>query len=254
MNKSIMNELSILIKHELKLTLRNPFWVFFGLFQPVVYLVLFAPFLNGLAGSSGFPGSAIQFFAPGLLIMNAVMNAGYAGFGLLDKLSSGFIERIRVLPISRISIVLGFVLDVSITLIFQSILLLLVSLAFGLQINVAGFSVLMLLLLIIGVFMASCSFSLSLIINDGGALASAVSFFTMPLLLLSGIMLPLSFAPRWIQLIAKANPFYYAVDAARALINGTIYDSSVIAAFGLFGIVAIIALWWFASMMHDAVS
>jgi len=80
MNKSITNELSILIKHELMLTLRNPFWVFFGLFQPVVYLILFAPFLNGLAGSSGFPGSAIQFFAPGLLIMNAVMNAGYAGF------------------------------------------------------------------------------------------------------------------------------------------------------------------------------
>ncbi len=251
----MMNELSILIKHELMLTLRNPFWLFFGLFQPVVYLVLFAPFLNGLAGSSGFPAAtAIQFFAPGVLIMNAVMNAGYAGFGLLDKLSSGFIERIRVLPIKRISIVLGFVLDVSITLIFQSILLLLVSMAFGLQINIAGFSVLMLLLLIIGVFMASCSFSLSLIINDGGALASAVSFFTMPLLLLSGIMLPLSYAPRWIQLIAKANPFYYAVDAARLLINGTIYDSSVFAAFGLFGIVAIVALWWFSTMMHEAVS
>ena len=39
-----------------------------------------------------------------------------------------------------------------------------------------------------------------------------------------------------------------------ALINGTIIDSSVVTAFVLFGIVAVIALWWFATMMHDAVS
>lgn len=242
-----------LIKHELSLLIRNPFWVFFGLFQPIIYLLLFAPFLNGLASSAGFPGNnAIQFFAPGLLIMNAVMNAGYAGFGLLDKLSCGFIERLKVLPISRISIALGFVIINALSLIFQSILLLVISMLLGLQINYLGFIVLIGLLLMIGIFMSSCSYALSLLINDGGGLASAVSFFTMPLLLLSGIMLPIAYAPQWLQWMAKCNPFYYAVEASRFLISGTIMHTSVLTAFVFFSIIAILGLRWFIRILQNA--
>ena len=39
----------LILKHELLVTAREPFWIFFGLFQPVVYLLLFAPFLSGIA-------------------------------------------------------------------------------------------------------------------------------------------------------------------------------------------------------------
>src|SRR4051812_27658716 len=109
MNK-ILRDTWLIGKNELLIQIRNPLWLFFGLFQPIIYLVLFSPFLKGIASAPGFPtGNAIQFFAPGLLIMNVLFGATFAGFGLIDQLRTGFIERIRVTPVSRLSLVLGFV-------------------------------------------------------------------------------------------------------------------------------------------------
>ena len=109
MKKTILD--TILIgRNELLIQVRNPLWFFFGLFQPIVYLALFSPFLSGIAHAPGFPsGNAIQFFVPGLLIMNVLFGGSFAGFVLLDQLRSGFIERIRVTPISRLAIVLGLI-------------------------------------------------------------------------------------------------------------------------------------------------
>ncbi len=96
------------------MTVRNRFWIFHGLFQPIIYLLLFGPLLNGVSATRGLPGgSAIQFFAPGLLIMNALFSAGFEGFSLQDKVDSGFLERLRVTPISRLSLALGFILQSS---------------------------------------------------------------------------------------------------------------------------------------------
>jgi ABC-2 type transport system permease protein len=61
MNKLLMDTY-LLGKNELIVQVRNPLWLVFGLFQPVVYLLLFAPFLTGIAKTPGFPtGNAIQF-------------------------------------------------------------------------------------------------------------------------------------------------------------------------------------------------
>ena len=39
-------------------------------------------------------------------------------------------------------------------------------------------------------------------------------------MLLSGILLPLTFAPVWLKTVADCNPFNWAVDAVRALFAG----------------------------------
>src|ERR1017187_4962173 len=115
-----MRDTYLITRNELLVTIRNPFWLFQGLLQPVIYLVLFAPLLNGVSSVRGFPSSnAIQFFAPGLLIMNALFSAGFEGFTLRDRVLSGFLERLRVTPVSRLSLALGFILQSSATLIFQ---------------------------------------------------------------------------------------------------------------------------------------
>ena len=255
MNK-LLRDTYLIGKNELLIQVRNPLWLFFGLFQPIVYLALFSPFLSGIASAPGFPtGNAIQFFAPGLLIMNVLFGAAFAGFGLIDQLRSGFIERIRVTPVSRLAIVLGLVLRSPVVLIVQSAILLLVAFVFfGLQINVAGMLILAVLLIIIGITMASLSFTIALITKEEGTLAAVTNFFTLPLLLLSGVMLPLSFAPTIIRNIAKFDPFTYSVNASRALMNGLIHDSSISASFIIFIILCVLALTWFIRSMREAVA
>ena len=49
----------------------------------------------------------------------------------------------------------------------------------------------------------------------------------MPLLLLSGILLPMALAPDWLQTLSTLNPLTHAVDAARALFNGQWGDPEI---------------------------
>lgn len=250
-----MRDTYLIMTNEIKVTFRNPFWIFHGLVQPVIYLLLFGPLLNGVAGTRGFPSTnAIQFFAPGLLIMNALFSAGFVGFSLQDKVDCGFLERLRVTPVSRLALAMGLILVSSIELLIQSVVLVLCALLFGLQFNLFGIALLVALILLIGVAMASTSFSLALVTREGGMLAGVTNTFVLPLLILSGVMLPITFGPPIIQALARLDPFLYAVNAARALINGAILDSSVGIAFLVFAALSVVTLAVFIRGMREAVA
>lgn len=250
-----MRDTYLIMTNEIRVTFRNPFWIFHGLVQPVIYLLLFGPLLNGVAGTRGFPSSnAIQFFAPGLLIMNALFSAGFVGFLLQDKVDCGFLERLRVTPVSRLALALGLIFVSSIELLIQSVVLVLCALLFGLQFDLFGVLLLVVLILLIGVAMASTSFTLALITREGGMLAGVTNTFVLPLLILSGVMLPVSFGPPLIQALARLDPFLYAVNAARALINGSIFDPSVGIAFVVFLGLSLITLAIFIRGMREAVA
>lgn len=250
-----MRDIYLITLNELRVTMRNPFWSVSGLFQPIIYLLLFGPMLNGIAGAHGLPGgNAIQFFAPGLLIMNALFGAGFEGFTLRDKLDSGFLERLRVTPISRLSLALGFILQSSVNLVIQSAALILCSVFFGLRLDALGAAALVVLIILIGITMASLSYRLALVIREGGILAGIINTFVLPAMILSGIMLPVSFGPPIIRALARLDPFLYAVNAARALINGDLADPSVVAAFALFALLSIVTLAIFIRGMREAVA
>ena len=253
--KKFLTDTYIIFKEEIRILVRNPFWVFIGLFEPVVYLLLFMPFLKGVTSAPGFPAeSTSHFFVPGLIVMTAMFNSSYAGFGVLDLLENGFIERLRVTPVNRLSLVLGFVLQSVIVLLIQSIIICIISLFFGYSPSFTGLVFLFLLVLLIAITLSSTSYSIAFMVKDGGMLASVINFFVLPLFLLSGIMLPLSFAPKIIQSIALANPFTYAVNASRFLSDGLIGNSNVIISFILFIALSILTLQWFIRVMKETVA
>jgi len=250
-----MRDMYLIAMNELRVTMRNPFWSVSGLFQPVIYLLLFGPLLNGVAAARSFPGeSAIQFFAPGLLVMNALFSAGFEGFTLRDKLDSGFLERLRVTPISRLALALGFILQTAVNLVIQSVALIVCSFFFGLRLDAIGALALIILVVLIGITMSSVSYRLALVIREGGILAGIINTFVLPAMILSGIMLPVSFGPPIIQLMAKLDPFFYAVEAARSLINGALTDSSIFIAFAIFVTLSAVTLAVFIRGMREAVA
>ncbi len=238
----------------LRVMLRNPAWVFFGLFQPVCYMLLFAPLLKNLVGVPGFPtGGAYNVFTPGLMMMMAIFGTGFSGFTVIGQLREGTIERLRVTPVSRLALMLGMISVSLLNLLVQTTLLVGLGLLLGFRPDAGGLALLILLVLVGGLMMASCSYAVALVVKDEGALAAAVNLVALPLLLLSGIMLPLSFAPDILQQIAKANPFAYAVDASRALVGGNLSDVAVMQGFLIIGILALLALFWVTRSVRKAV-
>ena len=104
----VIRDTWLLFARSMKATLRNPAFVILGLFQPVCYMLLFAPLLNNLVNAPGFPsGGALKVFTPGLLILLAMFGAAFVGFDLLGELRYGVVERLRVTPVSRLALLLG---------------------------------------------------------------------------------------------------------------------------------------------------
>jgi ABC-2 type transport system permease protein len=243
----------LLFKRSMISTIRNPTWLIFGLFQPVCYLLLFAPLLDGVAGTAGLAAeNGLTLFTPGLLILMGLLSAAFVGFGLIADLRAGVVERMRVTPASRIALLLGPALRDVVVLLVQAALLMLTAWLLGLRASPTGIALMFGLLTLLGLTMASCSYALALTLKDENALASIINFFAAPLMLLSGILLPLTLAPPIIQGIAGINPLSHAVEAARALFNGDVGDSVVLRSFVLMGACAALATWWAVRAFRQA--
>src|SRR5579859_3505776 len=108
---NLMYDTALIFHRSLQRTLRNPVWIFFGLFQPLCFLLLFAPLLEKLTSNPAFGSdNSLTVFTPGLLIMIALYGTSFVGFGFIDDIRSGVIERFRVTPINRTALLLGRVL------------------------------------------------------------------------------------------------------------------------------------------------
>lgn len=186
----------LVFQRNLGLTLGNPAWAVIGVIQPLLYLLLFAPLLKSVITAPGFPaGGAYNVFVPGLLIQLGLFGAAFVGFSLIAELRYGVIERLQVTPVSRLAMLLGRALRDVLIILVQSLLLIVLSLPFGLDIHPVGLLVVLGLIALIGLLMASCSYALALALKSEDALAPVLTTATLPLLLLSGVLLPLSLAP-----------------------------------------------------------
>ena len=223
--------------------IHNPLWVAVGVLQPVLYLVLFAPLLKPIASMRGIPpGGAYTVFVPGLLVQLGMFGAAGVGFSLISELRAGVIERLRVTPVSRVALLFGRALRDMLSIVVQSLILILVALPFGLSINPTGVVVVLALIGLIGLLTASIAYSVALAVKSEDSYAPIVFTAALPILLLSGVLLPMSIAPEWLQNIAHVNPLLYAVDAARHVFLGDLGDASVVKGVVILGGLSVVAV------------
>src|SRR5580700_10374946 len=251
----LLSDTWLMFQRYLFVFLRNPAWVAIGVIQPVLYLVLFAPLLKSLVQVPGFPaGGAYNVFVPGLLIQLGLFGASGVGFGLIAELRAGVIERFRVTPVSRFALLLGRALRDILTLVVQSLILLLLAIPFGLKPTLSGVFVMLGLVALIGLGMSSLAYAAALALRSEDSYAPLVFTLSLPLLLLSGVLLPLQLAPSWLQDVAKFNPLSYAVTAARDVFNGHGGDPDVIKGLLVMAAVAILGILIGARSFNRAVA
>jgi ABC-2 type transport system permease protein len=219
---SFARDTLLIFQRQLRLSIRNPAWVIIGLIQPVLYLAFFGPLLTRMAGDvPGFPGgNSYRFFVPGLLIQLGLFGASFVGFTIISDWRSGVIERLRVTPASRLAILAGRLLRDVVTLLVQAVVLVLAGLAFGMRAPVGGVLIALGFIAVVAVGLAAISYAVGLLTKSEDVLAPAINMVVVPLMLLSGIMLPMTMGPGWLQGIARATPFRYIIDAMRSAFTG----------------------------------
>jgi ABC-2 type transport system permease protein len=238
---TFFRESYIVFSRAMRLSLRNPTWIVIGLSQPILYVVLFGPLLEKIGGQLG--GDPWQVFVPGMLVQLGMFGAMFVGFGLVAEYRAGVIEAMRVTPASRTALLLGRVMRDVVVLVVQALLLVLVSIPFGFRAPVGGVLLGLLLVGLLGAAFASLSYAAALVLKSEDALAPLLNGLAIPMLLLSGIMLPMSLAPGWLQRVSDINPLKHVVEGARAIFRGDFATSASI--WGLAWTVILVAVGTF---------
>jgi ABC-2 type transport system permease protein len=229
---SAWRETRLIFRQQLRLSLRQPAWAVLALIQPLLYLALFGPLLRPLTHAPGFPpGSSWSVFVPGLLIQLAMFGTMFVGFGLIAEMRYGVVERMRVTPASRLALLGGRVMRDALVLVGQAILLIAIATVFGLRAPLLGLAAVLVIVLLLGISLSSFSYAAGLKLRSEDALAQLLNSVAVPLLLLSGILLPMSLAPRWLYLLSRFNPFSHVVDGARAAVRGDFGSGSIVVGF-----------------------
>ena len=218
----LLTDTWLVFRRAMRLSLRNPVWVILGLMQPILYLTLFGPLLEPVASAPGFPpGSAWQVFVPGLLVQLGVFGAAFAGFGLIAEWRAGVVERMRVTPASRGPLLLGRVLrDVVVVLVQGALLSVVAVVFFDLDAPIEGLLIGVAVVGLLGGAFSALSYGAALKLKSEDSFAPVVNGLILPILLLSGILLPMTLAPGWLQTVADVNPLTHIVDGVRAVYRG----------------------------------
>ncbi|SHG57146.1 ABC transporter permease [Streptoalloteichus hindustanus] len=229
----------LVFRHTIGPVLRSPVTIVISMVHPVLYLVLFGPLLENLVRVPGATNSW-QVFAPGILVQLALFTGGFAGFALLPDLRAGVVERMRVTPVSRTALLLGRVLrDVVVTMV-QAVLLLAAAAVLGMRAPVAGLALGLLLAAVLSGALSAASYTMALSLPNEYQFAPVVQSLTLPLMLLSGVLLPMALAPDWLRVVSWFNPLSYAVDAERALFLGDYAATDV-----LVGVLVVVVVFGF---------
>ncbi|OEV05798.1 multidrug ABC transporter permease [Streptomyces oceani] len=222
------------------MTLRSRFALLFGLLQPMLFLVFFGPLLQDIPLNGG--GDSWQTLVPGLMVQLGLFTSTFAGFTVIMEKQYGVIERMRVTPVSRLALLLGRLLRDIVQLLTQSVLLVLVAVAFGLRAPLLGVLIGFAFVGVLALALAALSYALAMWVGTPQEFAPVVNSVNLPATLLSGVLLPMTLAPGWLDAISHFVPFRYLVDAVRRAFVGDYLAPEVALGAGVAVLLAVVSL------------
>lgn len=230
-----------------KKLVRNPILLFFSLFQPIIFLVLFTQLFHKFNLLPGFPPgvSYLEFAGAGILLQNAFSSALQSGTSIVEDLNSGFLQKMLVTQVSRPAILLGRLTTDAFRVTIQSVIILALAYALGytVQEGIPGLLLILFVIAFFGLAWSGISLALGMKTRSAETVFGIGAFLTFPLLFMSTALVPVSFMPTWMQYVSNANPITFAVNAVRDLsLPGAFSVADELTALGVIGLIAIVTL------------
>lgn len=241
---------------EVKRYLRDRTRIVSSFVQPLLWLVVFGVGIgSSLHGAVPIPGLTYQqLIFPGIVGQTLLFTSMFMGISVIWDKEFGFMKEILVAPVSRMTIFLGKMVGDSTDALIQGVIVLILSLALGIQIDVVTFLVCLPVMLFITFGLVSIGLTIASFMGSLESFGAIQSFINLPLFFLSGALFQVQSLPDWMQIISKANPLTYGVDALRTIILGGAWQPLQplyvnLAVVGVFDVVMIvIGTWAFTRM------
>ncbi|TKG69181.1 ABC transporter permease [Prauserella endophytica] len=208
----------LLTLRSLRTLSRQPAYLLFTLVQPMVWLLLFGQLFSKVAELPGFGvDSYLEYLTPGVIVMTAMMSAGWSGTTFVDDAERGVLDRNVTSPLSRGSLVTGSLVHQGIVTVIQSLIVFGVGLLAGARYagGVTGVLAVLVCTVLLAVVFAALSDALALLTRQREALIGVSQFLTLPLAFLSSVMMAPALLPGWVADVARFNPVDWAAVASR---------------------------------------
>lgn len=217
-----MDVIYILWLRQIKRYFRSKSRVVGAVGQPVLYLLALGYGLGSVYKKAG-EGNYLQFLVPGIIVQVLLFSGVFWGINILFDKRFGFLKEMLVSPVSRFRILLGNALGGATTVLFQALLVFVLSMALGFR--PSNYSMLPLAVVIVvalSIALASFGAGIASMVDDFQGFQGINNFLIFPLFFLSSALYPLTGAPTVLRVAAAANPVSYAVDGLRyTMINQT---------------------------------
>ena len=215
---TVITHSSHLAIRNLRITYRQPVYLAFTLVQPMVWLLLFSQLFERVVDLPGFGDTSyVAYLTPGVIVMTAMMNAGWAGTSLVEDMDRGVMDRYLASPVRRVAIINGILAYQAAVTVVQSLIVFGVGLAMGARYDggVTGVLVVLAAAVLLAVIFAVLSCAAALLMRTQDALIGIFQFLAFPLLFLSSTLMAPALLPDWIDTVATFNPVDWAVVASR---------------------------------------
>src|SRR5216683_117776 len=235
---TLLSDTSHLFVRSLKKLLRNPILLFFSLFQPVIFILLFTQLFGRFAQLPGFPASNYTTFAvAGIVLQNGFSSAFQSGTSMVDDLRSGFLVKMLATPVSRAAILLGRISTDMFRMVIQSSIIFFLAFLLGAYpyTGIPGYLAMLGIIAFFGLAWSGISLSIGLKTRSAETVFGIAGTLTFPLLFMSTALSPRGFLPDWMKTVSDFNPISLTVEAIRAImLNG--YDAGkILTAYGVIG-------------------
>jgi imidazolonepropionase-like amidohydrolase/ABC-type multidrug transport system permease subunit len=203
-----------LTRNELRLAFRDKQVLFFNYMFPLIFFFLLATMLHAERGST------IAMIVTNVLVIGVLGNGFFgAGIRAVQEREQNILRRFKVAPISPLPI-LGASLTTGLLLFIPAVLLTfaLANVLYGMPPPDRPVS-LMLFLAIGALAFRGIGLIVAAVANSTAESTLLVQMLYMPMMFLSGAMIPSSMLPRWTQTVAQFLPASYLVSGMQGIIT-----------------------------------
>jgi ABC-2 type transport system permease protein len=207
-----------------------------SLFIPIFFFVVNSASLSAFSKVPGFPHVSYKdFIAPVALFTAIFFSAGNAGIELVQDISNGYFKKLLIMPISRLTIILGRLTEVAVQAVFQGLIVLVLLLVAGVHFSTGFLGILAIFgILVLFAMGWSCISMIMALRTQNARLVQSMFVLVFPLLYVTTSQAPINLLPPLFATLARYNPVTYVIEGVRALVltgwsNPAIWQGFVVA-------------------------